>query len=120
MYNRGWRVKPLPQPLMREMAGVKHEVRGHRLAQQILGPQTAFAGQVVPRQRTCEIDSGACETITDFSRNPFLLIAIRHRHRLRRLFELRADADPARAAVWCYEHFAPIEILEHNYRGAAN
>ncbi len=56
-----------------------------------------------------ELDATFHETIAEFSRNAFLLQAVQHQNRMRRLLEFASYENRARIREWCREH---IQILD--------
>ena len=58
-----------------------------------------------------ELDATFHETIAEFSRNPFLLQAIQHQNRLRRLLEFATYSNRARIRAWCREHIKIIDAV---------
>lgn len=58
-----------------------------------------------------ELDATFHETIAEFSRNPFLLQAIQHQNRLRRLLEFATYSNRARIRAWCREHVKIIDAV---------
>lgn len=61
-----------------------------------------------------ELDAAFHEGIAEFSGNPFLLQAIQHQNRLRRLLEFASYQNRSRIREWCREH---IQILDAIAKG---
>jgi DNA-binding GntR family transcriptional regulator len=67
-----------------------------------------------------ELDSEFHEMIARFSNNSFLLNAIQHQNRLRRLLEFHTYTDFRRVREWLKEHLTVIEALGKDDLGTAS
>jgi DNA-binding GntR family transcriptional regulator len=77
-------------------------------------------GVLSDRARLFRIDSEFHEMLAAFSRNTFVLNAIRQQNRLRRLAEYEGYSNRRRLRAWCSEHLAIIERLLQGDRAAAS
>lgn len=58
-----------------------------------------------------DLDATFHETIAEFSHNTFLLHAIQHQNRMRRLLEFASYEDRTRIREWCREHIQIIDAI---------
>lgn len=58
-----------------------------------------------------ELDATFHETVAEFSRNPFLLQAVQHQNRMRRLLEFASYVNRGRIREWCREHIQIIDAI---------
>ena len=82
--------------------------------------QNIANGRLIPSQ-VFEVDAGFHQTIAGFSNNSFVIQAIQHHNRMRRVIEYRGYGDGKRVAAWIIEHLRVIDALERRrYENAAD
>jgi len=67
-----------------------------------------------------ELDATFHETIAEFSRNPFLLQAVQHQNRMRRLLEFASYGNRTRIREWIREHVQIIDAIGQGRPEAAS
>ncbi|WLI77375.1 GntR family transcriptional regulator [Kosakonia sp. H02] len=68
----------------------------------------------VPAKEIFEMDAAFHELLAEASGNLFILQAIQHQNRLRRLLEFGSYHNKRRVKEWCEEHVAIIDALREN------
>lgn len=67
-----------------------------------------------------DLDATFHETIAEFARNPFLLQAVQHQNRMRRLLEFASYVNRGRIREWCREHMQIIDAIAQGKLDAAS
>ena len=73
----------------------------------------------LPPRQLFELDASFHETIAECSGNTFLLQAIQHQNRLRRLLEFATYTNGRRVREWCKEHLRIVSALQDGDRPRA-
>jgi DNA-binding GntR family transcriptional regulator len=79
----------------------------------------ASSGRGISSREVFQTDASFHELLGSFSRNSFVLSAIRQQTRLRRLLEYQSYPNATRVRAWCLEHIAVIDALLNSDRQLA-
>jgi len=92
-----------------------------RMRHSHLDLQQNIANERLIATQVFEVDAGFHQTIAAFSNNSFVIQAIQHHNRMRRMIEYRGYGDGKRVAAWITEHLRVIDALERRrYQSAAD
>jgi len=69
-------------------------------------------GEGLPAKQLFELDANFHETIAQCSGNTFMLQAIQHQNRLRRLLEFASYTNARRIREWCQEHLRILTAIQ--------